>query len=132
MTRIIIHTGLILALSGLALGCDGLRDCVCTSEFRSYTVAVVDGTGAPVSGLAPTITLVRTGQRVMPRASAFGNMYPVFTDDEVALVGDAAEAVRFAVTGAPGTATADFVFDVDRPCRCHIRKVSGPDTVTLQ
>jgi hypothetical protein len=38
------------------------------------------------------------------------------------------------VTGVKGDASfsADFVFAVPDPCRCHVEQLAGPDTVVVR
>lgn len=107
--------------------------CACTEEFRSYTVTVLDDAMQPMNGVALTRTNLRTGRVLEP--GWLGLLAPgvyVVTDDglrdEFSSDGD---VVR--VTGSQGGAsfTADFVFAVPEPCRCHVVRLAGPDTVVI-
>jgi len=47
--------------------------CVCTALFAFYNVTVIDTTGAPVTGLHPTVTVVRTDRHISPSLTPAGN-----------------------------------------------------------
>jgi hypothetical protein len=133
MNRIIACAVLALVVSGPALSCSDPSDgCVCTASFAFYNVAVVTASGAPVTGLTPTVTVIRTGQHLTPSVSAAGNQYPVFSDGEISQIDPAGEAVHFAAGNAQGSTAGDYVFDAPGACHCHMRKVSGPDTLVLR
>ncbi len=115
-------------------GCDDpLRACACTEEFRVYTVTVLDDASQPQNGVALTRTNLRTGRVLEPGWLGLlaPGVYDVADDglrDELSSGGD---VVR--VTGTVGGAsfTADFVFATPEPCRCHVVRIAGPDTVTI-
>jgi len=112
------------------IGCgDRAAPGVCTALFAMIPLTVQSGSGAPVSGLSLSATIVRTGQSfAVPQPGAGGpGTYVVFDDtfrDRIRWSGDSA-----LVTGSgAGHFTAGFRFDV--PGGCHVRKLAGPDTVT--
>lgn len=107
------------------------NSCACTEEFRTYVIVVVNAAGTPVTNLTPSVTLVRTGQAITPRASPVGGTYPVLSDAELPLIQSSGDMVRFEVASGQESGTADITFAAT-PCRCHIEKVSGPDTLVLQ
>lgn len=108
------------------------NECVCTALFAFYNVTVIDTTGAPVTGLHPIVTVVRTGRDISSSLTPAGNQYPVFSDGEIHLIDPAGELIRFTAGNAQGAATGDFVFDAPGACHCHIHKVSGPDTLVIR
>jgi hypothetical protein len=125
----------VLAVGGPVLGCSGDQasdGCICTASFALYNVTVIDAAGAPVTGLDPTVTVVRTGQRLTLSTTPSGNHYPVFTDGEIHLIDPAGELVRFVASNTQGSTAGDFVFDAPGTCHCHMRKVSGPDTLVVR
>ena len=107
------------------------NSCVCTEEFRTYVIVVVNAAGTPVTNLTPSVTLVRTGQPITPLASPVGGTYPVLSDAELPLIQSSGDMVRFVVASGQESGTADITFAAT-PCRCHIEKVGGPDTLVLR
>jgi hypothetical protein len=108
-------------------------DCICTASFAAVTVTVVDTTNAPVSGLAPVITVRSTGRVLVPSGPAMAEgRYYVVTDanhQAFALDGD---TLHFAVLSASRSAAADFVVGAPGLCHCHVHLVTGPDTLVLR
>ena len=59
-----LWVALVLGAAGGTTGCDTdstALDCLCTEEFRSFTVTVIDGAGVPVEGMSLTVTRTRDG-----------------------------------------------------------------------
>ena len=122
-----------LALAALAGACGsqsgGGR--VCTDLFAFITAIAVDTSGKPVTGLAVSDTVTRTGHGFDVAQQAYGpdGTVTIFSDSNLGDVRESGDAVR--VTGIVGAArfAADYVFGSDG---CHVRKVSGPDTVVVR
>lgn len=101
----------------------------CTEEFRSWVVTVLDDAGAPVAGLEVDVTREASGASL-----PYGE--PGFTPGTYRIMDDAmADELRIdgepiAVEGSGGGLSfrADYVFGAD-VARCHVRKISGPDSV---
>jgi hypothetical protein len=108
--------------------------CVCTLEFRYYTVTVVDTLNAPVAGLTPAITVRSTGRLLIPAAPAGlpPGLYYVVTDGDLQQFALNGDRLHFAVSSAGRSAAADFVVDAPGTCHCHVQLVSGPDTLVLR
>jgi len=111
---------------------DPASQCVCTEEFRVFSVAVLDDASQPVPDAQLTITNLRTG-RVLT-SGWLGQLAPgsyVVADDgmldEFSGEGD---MVRVEGQASAGSFTADFVFAPDA-CGCHLQRVAGPDTVVI-
>jgi hypothetical protein len=111
--------------------CTDNDDCPCTMEFRMITVVVVDESGNPVLGLVTTIK------------DDSGKVYYVYNDPQFSpghytvlddnYVGElTTQPKRFLFTGAKDSLTinGEFFINTDE-CKCHIEKVSGPDTLVL-
>ena len=127
---------MMLALLPVAgpLACDsaepgGPGPCACTEEFRSFTVKLVDSDGSPLQGVEFDVTVLRTGEKVEVVEWVPG-VYTVFDDSFTGQILPN-EIVRVTAIKDATVATRDFIFTVDEPCRCHVRKVSGPDVIIL-
>ena len=126
---------LLLALPLLVAGCSllgisgGDAPLVCTEEFRTYGVQVVDAQGRPVEGLMATSRVERTGavlaEGQAPFPSAEGR-YLVATDADRARIRPEGDTVRFTASGQGLHAEATFTFFDDG---CHVVKESGPEEV---
>jgi len=130
----------LLAVAGAALGAlattaceDPASLCACTEEFRSYILTVVDDAGNPAADVTLTRTNLRTSEVLEPTGlgQAEPGTYKVVDDGLVDAFSSEGDTVR--VTGVQGAATfaADFVFAAPEPCRCHVDKLAGPDTVVI-
>ena len=128
------HTLLFLPIF-LFYNCDDeYPECVCTEEFRTYLVIVVDSAGSPIDSLQTTVTNDRgkeynfeefTTPPFMPGA------YFVMTDgyqNDFSI-----RAVKIFFTGVKNNlvVTGEYLFNTDE-CRCHVYKVAGPDTLVLK
>jgi hypothetical protein len=130
--RLLALVGTVAALGALACD-DPLSQCLCTEEFRTYLVTVVDAGGAPVSDVTITRTNLRTGALFEPTwlGMPVPGTYLVADDGLVDEFSSEGDLVR--VTGEKDGATfeAQFEFAVPDECRCHVDKLAGPDTVTI-
>lgn len=113
---------------------DDLNDCICTEEFRMYFVVVVDTLGNPVDSLLTTITNDRgkeynfegyTPPPFMP--GAYCVMMDGYQDDFSLSPGK----IFFKGIKNNLEVTGEYLFNTDK-CRCHVYKVSGPDTLILK
>lgn len=120
---------LCLTLAMIACG-DQAEPIVCTALFAMIPLTVRTQGGAPVSGLAISATVLRTGQSFAVPQFGGGEpgTYVVFDDNLRDRISASGDSVRIVGSGGPPAFTADFRFDV--PGGCHVRKVAGPDTVT--
>ncbi len=117
-------------------GCDGDRadkcDAVdCTMEYRAITVTVNNGNGQGVL-IDSTATIGQYGQKIANIDLGFGisGVYTVVDDHYHANLKNKTEAVKFfAFRNGAVVAQADFVVSGD--C-CHVSKVSGPETISVQ
>ena len=111
---------------------DPAGSCACTEEFRYFTVTVLDDATQPATNVALTRTNLRTGKVLEPGwlGDLVPGVYLVADDGLVSEFSTGGDTLR--VTGVQGgaTFTADYVFAVDA-CRCHLQRVSGPDTVII-
>lgn len=108
-------------------------DCVCTEEFRMYLVVVIDSLGNPVDSLQTIISNDRgklydfngyLPPQYLPGA------YFVMTDEYQNDFSTIPGRILFAGHKDDNEVTGEFYFNTDK-CRCHVYKVSGPDTLVL-
>lgn len=113
-------------------------DCTCSLEFVRLTVTAVDASNNPVTDLDIAVEVTRTGELVDVRQSDYlreKGEYVIFDDGfrnaippKIAALG---ETLQVTGTGVSGDFAAQFEVSVDVKCRCHVFKLSGPDTVTV-
>jgi hypothetical protein len=127
--RWVISTTLCTAL---LVGCND-QSCVCTLEFESIQLSVVNPAGQPEPGVLVQTRLVRTGTIIHPLASHLPpGVYTILDDTSVGLLQFQGDTLHVAGSKSGLSFTAEFVARPDGPCRCHIEKVSGPRVATLQ
>ncbi len=107
--------------------------CVCTEEFRIFPVRIVDGAGEPALGVNLTRIHVPTGAVLEPGFLGLfqPGTYLVADDGMVDVFSDAGDTVRVTAEMNGASVTADFVFAVPEPCRCHVEQRAGPDTLVI-
>jgi hypothetical protein len=117
------------------LSCSTTTDgaCACTEEFRYFTVTVLDDARQPVDDVTLTRTNLRTGRMLEPGwlGLLVPGTYLVTDDSDLDEFSSNGDVVRVVGTGPAGSFSADFVFRVPEPCRCHVEFVTGPDTVVI-
>jgi hypothetical protein len=104
---------------------------ICTASFAFVPVTVRDSSDNPVTGLSIVDTVIRTQHNfVVPQSLGLPAGTYVILDDsfrsQIRLSGESVQVSGF--NGATGF-TATFTFDA--PGGCHVRKVSGPDSVIV-
>lgn len=123
-------TAVLVASLGFLSACDDAPPCACTEEFRSYHLSVVDADGSPADEVEVRVVRDRTGERLDYGSPTGAPGVYLIMDDSFAARLAAEES--FEVNGVLGEAsfTAQFRFGTD-PCRCHVSRLAGPDTVSL-
>lgn len=96
-------------------------------------MTVVDDSSNPVEGMAVTIRIERT-ERLLTPTPVFGEqgrdgIYTIITDSELDELESDGDLISFSATGVGISASAQFVFGTT-DCRCHVTKISGPETIT--
>ena len=132
-----MKTGIFIFLILLtSVSCSVLDDnCLCTDEFCYYTVTVVDTLGVPVDSLTVSIK-DKNGNKLDVNQPGYifnPGVYVVLDDSFINMFEftERAEKVFFSATDGERIAQAEYLFNSDR-CRCHVNKVSGPDTLVLK
>ena len=127
---------IIISLSVIIISCSTLeKDCLCTAEYRFYLVTVVDTLGVPVDSLNTTIKN-KDGDEldVQQEINIFGaGKYTVLNDSFTQMFCDCGtpQQIYFSATDGNITTYGEYLFNTDE-CKCHINKVSGPDTLVLK
>ncbi len=111
------------------------EDCICTDEFRFYLVTVVDTLGVPVDSI-DVIIRDKDGNElnVVQESHPFGpGKYTVLNDSftQMFCACGTSEKIYCSATDRNRIANGEFLFNTDK-CKCHINKVSGPDTLVLK
>ncbi len=118
--------------SGWSACSDPQEPCFCTEEFRTYLVTVLEPDGRPAVALAFSVVRTDDGRDATPDQgfSLHDGQFVVLSDAQLDLVDEAGTAFRVTASREGASVTADFVFDTDA-CRCHVNRVSGPETIQL-
>jgi hypothetical protein len=127
---------LLLLVAGAGhLTCSPTTDgtCACTEEFRTFAVTVLDDAMQPAEDVVLTRTNLRTGRVIEPGwlGMLTPGTYLVADDSNLDEFSSRGDIVRVVGGGPAGSFSADFVFRVPEPCRCHVELVAGPDTVVI-
>lgn len=122
-----------IAVAALACSDDGeiASPIACTEEFRSWTVTVVDDGGVPVAGLEVDVTRQATGA-LLPYGGpgSEAGSYRIMDDGMREELASDGESVVVEGAGTGISFRADYRFGTDGS-RCHVEKISGPDTVAV-
>lgn len=127
ITYIILIFGLFLI--SCQLGTD--EGCLCTDEFVTITVVVVDSLMAPLDSVSVQTVNKETDEVIQVHGERFsfttGN-YVVIDDSHIKKL--SVIPAFFIFEGQKGQLSfkTDFVFNTDL-CHCHVHKVAGPDTI---
>ena len=108
------------------------NDCICTEEFRSYTVTVVDQNDQPVNSLNIEIKSKTSGNYFYIEQSTYldEGKYVVMDDSHTQSFTVIPQTIIFSANKNSIHIEEEFVFSTDA-CKCHISKVSGPDTIRV-
>lgn len=126
----------IILFSLITFSCSEIdKDCACTEEYRGYGVTVVDTLGIPVDSLIVSIK-DQDGDELDVQQDQFNfdrGKYTVLTDSFTHIMCSCGtpQKIYFSATDRSRIATGEFMFNTDE-CKCHINKVSGPDTLVLR
>jgi hypothetical protein len=117
---------------GALSGCksDGAAG-VCTASFAFIPVIVLDSSANPVTGLSIADTVLRTQNNfLVPQTLGLSaGTYVILDDGFRTHIRTSGESVQ--VTGFNGATRFSATFTFDVPGGCHVRKLSGPDTVIV-
>lgn len=112
-----------------ALACSSIENCICTGEFVTISVTIVDENNSPVTGL---ITKVRdvTGKtyNVSEYRYPEPGVYTIMTDGYVRSFTTLPKEIIFSGKSDSFEVTGKFSINTGE-CKCHVNKLSGPDTL---
>lgn len=126
--RLFIFAWVMLLLSSCTTETE---DCICSEEFRTITVLVINQSNKPVEGLTTTVTNEKGIIYNLPDISPLPGYYLVMSDSYVGDFSTAAKKILFAGITDSGSVHGEYFINTDR-CKCHIQKISGPDTLVLK
>ncbi|MDH4071415.1 MAG: hypothetical protein OEV30_13445 [Ignavibacteria bacterium] len=119
----------------LIVSCTPLTDdCVCTAEFKTITVVIVDSDHQPIDSLNTVTSLKHSGLVMREDSSSARPMYLlpgeyiVLTDAEKDFFTTFQEPVLLTASNSRHGVVAEFAFSLDR-CQCHVWKSAGPDSI---
>ncbi len=118
------------------ISCSTLEEeCLCTEEYRTYLVTVVDAFGAPVDSLDIMVKNADGDELNVQHESYYlgAGKYTVLNDSftHIMCTCGSPQAIYFSATDGNRITNGEFMFNTDK-CMCHINKVSGPDTLVLR
>lgn len=122
-----------LLLAAAMVSCNDDQDCkgnlVCTEEFRTVLIDVVDGNGAPVTLDSYTVTNLDTDQAIMLDPIIWIDTYPIADDSMLNEIPK--EGQRIELVGViDGQEVIREIFLVGHDC-CHVILLEGESTIEL-
>lgn len=130
MKLIIIYSFLI---SVFFLGCSNQSEgltCICTTEFREIRVLVLDNKNNPVRNAKATATVLSSNYQINSTDDLYFPGYYIVATDEIVNKMLKIEKVLFKCVLDTSSVSAEYFIATDN-CRCHVTKISGPDTLKL-
>lgn len=128
---IILTTPLFLLSCDKKADSNDCKNAICTEEYRSVTVNVLDNSGNKVVlQNAYLINLQNADTTIITTAQSFDSTYVVFSDNEVKNMQNKTYNYKFIGT-LNGMQVFDEPYTFSADC-CHINKVSGKGTITIQ
>lgn len=132
MKRLII----IIAIIFTVTQCESNKqpECICTTEFRSITVTVVDSLNNPIDSLDVNI-VDEFGRGISPlskQLSYQSGLYVVIDDSYVDYLSTQPLLIYFTVSDSVGRIANTFFLVNTDECKCHVQKISGQERIVLK
>uniref|UniRef100_A0A7V3E672 Uncharacterized protein n=1 Tax=Ignavibacterium album TaxID=591197 RepID=A0A7V3E672_9BACT len=132
MKRLII----IIAIIFTVTHCESNKqpECICTTEFRSITVTVVDSLNNPNDSLDVNI-VDEFGRRISPLSRQLpyqSGLYVVIDDSYVDYLSTQPLLIYFTASDSVGRIANTFFLVNTDECKCHVQKISGPERIVLK
>ena len=120
----------IIILPALSYSCIETDDCICTHEFVYSTVMVLDSLDQPVKFDSAIVKDKITGDifDIQDDLAFMPGSYAVMHDGYTGHFSTAPTPILFRGNKGSNFIEAEYEFNTDE-CKCHIYKVSGPDTL---
>lgn len=116
-----------------------LEPCPCTGSFAMVTLAVTDAAGRPITDADVKAVSRRSHQPLSSGLDApsrdflASRGHYLLADDGMRNhLTPANDTLDITVTREGRRATARVVIGLDQPCKCHVARLAGPDTVILR
>jgi hypothetical protein len=114
------------------------KECVCSMEYRGYSIYITDGNHQPIDSLVTMVTdkdsqiIYRTDSSSILDPYHVPGYYSLLTDGEINYFTSFPKLVIFHASNRIYNITESFTFSAGDECRCHILKVSGPDSIIVR
>ena len=120
-------------MAGCGRQSDGV-DCLCSNDFESVHVVAVNDTGGIESGVTTVTRNAQTGDTIrVVQVSQPGWITLIDDSCRDSLPALDLRGDSLLVRGVKDTRSFQAVVTVAvDPCRCHVYKLAGPDTVVLR
>jgi hypothetical protein len=108
------------------------KDCICTEEFRIEYVFITDAQGLPIDDLT-TVMINETSGDTLENNGAFvyePGMYWLIDDNYLSRLTEYPQTFTFKAENDSVSVGAVYQFATDN-CKCHVQKLSGPDTLRV-
>ena len=115
---------------------DGCPPQMCTMEFATVGVKFTDKAGSPVNVKQVKVENTRTNKAIVTQGAitgadnAAGN-YVVVTDSNKKEISSNGDDIKITATTADGK-TASATIKVIGGCNCHVKRISGPETIVFE
>lgn len=126
---------LTVALGFSLISCQSGVDqgCICTTEFRTITVAIVDSLMVPIDSMSVQTVNKKTNEALQVNQELYSitGTYVVADDSHIKKLNPA--PAFFIFKGQKGSLSfqSDFILNTDE-CGCHVHKLAGPDTIVAR
>lgn len=128
----------VIPLFLLFQSCSDTYPAVCTDELRIYTVAVMDMQGEPADSVRVEVSSRETGEELdicgeedicSVHGHGHNGIYVIMHDGFFGEISEVEERLLVVGTREELQFSEEFVF---RSGECHVEKLAGPDTVSLE
>jgi len=107
-----------------------VKNYICTTEYRTYTINVIDSSSTPVDSLVTTIRNSRGKIFTNYQFHKELGTYWLMKDSYIQEFTISPTTIIFTGTKDSISVDAGFLFNTDN-CKCHVNKVAGPDTLVI-
>jgi hypothetical protein len=132
---IVLFATIALSACSQKLKSDGCPPQMCTMEFATVGVKFNDKAGAPVNVKEVKVENTRTKKAIVTQGTTgadnpAGN-YVVVTDSNKKEISSNGDDIKITATTADGK-TVSAVLKIIGGCNCHVKRISGPETIVIE